>query len=188
MFTHTFLALRSAALFAPLRWGHAISAGLMFGHLVAFAALFARDLSLAKRTVWPLSLRVVVAIAGGVTWGTLAWWAQNTLLLAIVPPAWPTLLFGGLGLSLGFVLCGLSNGKRNAVIASLLVSLGGLFGAIYITHQQFHASRNTAAPAQALLYFQVDNPEHIWFIGLPFAFVIVAFSYVPVLWSAMRRR
>lgn len=186
MFAHVFLALRSADFFATQRWGNAISAGLMFGHLVAFAALFGRDLPLVKRETWSFSARFILALLGAWAFGTLAWWAHSTFFLAIVPPDWGVLLLGGFSLSLGFIACGLGNRKLPAVMLSSLLSIVAIFAPIYWTNQQFLVTRSSPNPAQALLYFQPDNPEHVWLIGLPFVLMVALTSYAPLLWQAIR--
>lgn len=54
------------------------------------------------------------------------------------------------------------------------------FTPIYLSFHNF-LTTFTTQPAQALLYFQADNPEHVWLIGLPFALTIAVFGQLPFL-------
>lgn len=179
MFAHVFLSFRMQGWFAPQRWSSAIAGGLMFGHGLAFMVLLARDVPL--RLHGPVWRRVLLSLLGGLFFGTLAWWSHVTLLLLNTNPDWGVLLLGGAGLSAGFIVAGARPGKQPGWLrfAVLLLTMAAVFLPIYVSFQSYLTSINTPKIAQALLYFEQDNPEHVWLIGLPFAFVIALLGQLP---------
>lgn len=190
MSAHIFLAFSRSAWFTPQHIGSAISAGLLFGHVVALMVLVARDLPLwLCDNTWSVWLIRLLSIVGGITLGTLAWWVHITLTLLQSNPDWLTLLGGGIGLSFGFWAIpiftdfqkGVTPHTRTRVALFVIVTTIATFLPIYIAYQNFHATFNTPMQTQALLYFQADNPEHVWLIGLPFALVIAIFGQLPML-------
>src|SRR5687767_3378754 len=103
MSAHIFLAFSRTVWFTPQHIGSAISAGLLFGHVVAFMVLVARDLPLWLRDKnWSTWLIRLLTVIGGIILGTAAWWVHITLTLLQSNPDWLTLIGGGIGLSFGF--------------------------------------------------------------------------------------
>ncbi len=182
MFAYVYLTFRIDGWFAPQRWGNALSAGLIFGHGLAFMVLLARDIPLLLRNRWPVLARLLSLFAG-ITVGTLAWWAHMTFFLFNTSPDWMILLLGGVGLSAGFVVAGWFNGRgRVRAIALMLLTSAAVFTPIAFAHQRYLVTVNTPEIAQALLYFELDNPEFLWLIGLPFALCIGFIGQAPLLW------
>ena len=194
MSAHFYLVAGRGAWFAPQRIGNAISAGLMFGHVVAVMVLIARDVPRYFQDRWPAWGRWLVSIVGGIALGTLAWWSHITLILLNTRPDWRILLVGGIGLSLGFILTpvlwriarytSMDTVHRLLRTAALIaITAIATYVPIYLAYQNFLTTFNTPQPAQAMLYFQVDNPEHVWLIGVPFALSIAFFGQAPMLFG-----
>jgi hypothetical protein len=190
MSAHIFLAFSRSAWFTPQHIGSTIAAGLLFGHVVALMVLVARDLPLRLRgRNWSQWLIRLLSISGGIALGTLAWWVHITLTLLQTNPDWLTLLGGGIGLSFGFwtipIFADVHKGGTHYVptrmVLIIVITTIATFLPIYLAHQNFHATFNTPLQTQALLYFQADNPEHVWLIGLPFAVAIAIFGQLPML-------
>jgi hypothetical protein len=190
MSAHIFLAFSRSAWFTPQHIGSTLAAGLLFGHVVALMVLVARDLPLWVRGKnWSRWLVLIISIAGGITLGTLSWWVHITLTLLQTNPDWLTLLGGGIGLSFGFwvipifadVHKGGTHYAPTRMVLIIVITTIATFLPIYFAYQNFHATFNTPLQAQALLYFQADNPEHVWLIGLSFALAIAIFGQLPML-------
>jgi hypothetical protein len=196
MSAHIFLAFSRSAWFTPQHISSSISAGLLFGHVVALMVLVARDLPLWLRDKnWSTWLIRLLSIVGGITVGTLAWWVHITLTLLQTNPDWLTLLGGGIGLSFGFWMMPIVSDLQRGVTSYtptqmsilVLVTTIATFLPIYFAFQNFHATFNTPIQAQALIYFQVDNPEHVWLIGFSFALAIAIFGQLPMLFMTNSR-
>lgn len=189
MSAHIFLAFSRSAWFTPQHIGSSIASGLMFGHVVALMVLVARDLPLWLRDKnWSIWMIRALSVIGGIALGTLAWWVHITLTLLQANPDWLTLLLGGIGLSFGFWVTPLFGefGKGvtrypTRVALFVIITTIATFLPIYFAFQNYLASFNTPLQAQALLYFQADNPEHVWLIGVPFALAIAIFGQLPML-------
>ncbi|MEO1290504.1 MAG: hypothetical protein AAFV93_22400 [Chloroflexota bacterium] len=144
---------------APQRLGSTISSALIFAHLFAIAVIIARDI-----VEKPLSMRLIIGIVGGTFFGTLTWFAHVFLFLYQSKPNMLTLILGGLALVIGFVVVGLPIGKSKVrTIISMFISAIAIYGTIFITYNNYLVDSS----AQALLYFQLDNPNDIYLIGLP---------------------
>jgi hypothetical protein len=190
MSAHIFLVFSRSAWFTPQRIGSTIAAGLLFGHVVALMVLVARDLPLWLRDKnWSQWLIRALSVIGGIALGTLAWWVHITLTLLQSNPDWLILLLGGMGLSFGFWMMpifgdlqkGVTRYAPTRMALSVLITTVATFLPIYFAFQNYLNSFNTPLQAQALLYFQADNPEHVWLIGLPFALAIAIFGQLPML-------
>jgi hypothetical protein len=192
MSAHIFLAFSRSAWFTPQHIGSSIASGLMFGHIVAFMVLVARDLPLHLRGKWSAWLIRILSIGGGIALGTLAWWIHITLTLLQNNPNWLTLLFGGIGLSFGFwVIIVFADFQKDEIRYAptqialfVIVTTVATFLPIYFAFRNYVTTFNTPMQAQALLYFQPDNPEHVWLIGLPFALAIAIFGQLPMLFMS----
>jgi len=183
MFAYVYLTFRVGGWFAPQRIGNALAAGLIFGHGLAFTVLIARDMPLLLRDRWPLLVRLM-SLVGGIAFGLLTWWAHITFFLLNTSPDWGILLLGGFGLSTGFIVAVWlpASGLLRTISLMLLTSVA-VFIPILFAHQRYFATINTSEVAQALLYFELDNPEFIWLIGLPFALCIGIIGQAPLLWN-----
>ena len=187
MSAHMYLVFGRGGWLAPQRVGNAIAAGLLFGHVLALMVLIARDTPLHFYDRWPAWMRCLLSISGGIALGTMAWWLHITLILFNAHPDWRALLFGGAGLSLGFVLAAIIPlHHRHRLLRTalhMIITAIATYIPIYLTYQNFLATVNSQRPAQALLYFQVDNPAHVWLIGLPFALSIAVIGQASLLFE-----
>ena len=109
------------------------------------------------------------------------WFAHIFLFLYQTSPDAITLLLGGFALSIGFVISGIPiiNLRLRAVLG-IIISAIVIYGAIFITHMNYVADPS----AQALLYFQADNPNDVYLIGLPFALTLAIIPNLPLLFSS----
>ena len=186
MSAHVFLTGSRGMWFTLPHIGNAISAGLMFGHVVALMVVIARDLPLLLRDRWSGCLIRLLSIVGGVGFGTLAWWVYLTFSLYQARVDWITVLSGGFGLSFGFVFAPFITLNNRYLKTGLLIVIttAATFLPIPFSYQNYLATYNTPSPAQALLYFQVDNPDYVWLIGIPFALAVAFFGQLPLLFEA----
>lgn len=182
MFAHIFFVLRNTTFFDPQRWGMSLGVALIFAHIFALMVVSVCDFLPARKL--PRPVRMALMTIFGVVLGTMAWWSHSTLFLYIVPPPWETLILGGAGLASGFIITGafpvttLPTSIMQMIITSLAIYLP-----IAVAYQSFLVS-NTPA----LLYFQRDNPDHVFIIGIPFAISLTIFAYLPTLWELRQAR
>lgn len=175
MAAHVYLAYGLGDWFAPQRFRDALGIGLIFGHLVALMIFCSRDLP--QHLKWPVWIKYPLAISLSIFIGTVAWWVHNTFFLLNTAPNWGILILGGITLSAGFWF---PFQTHNPIIFLGVTSLTTLviFAPIYFTFQSFPETFMTPQPAATLLYFQPDNPEFVWLIGLPFAGCIAFFGHL----------
>lgn len=178
IFAHIYLYAGRGDWFAPQRLSIALGNALIFAHIFALLVYLAHE----KRLFW--LLRIILCIALGI----LAWWAHLFFYLYQSNPDIFTLILGGIGLAIGFVLAGiipLANRFLRFGLA-FLISAISIFAPIYWSFQNFLASI-TNNPAQALLYFQADNPEYAYLIGIPFALCLAFFGNLSLLFSGQQK-
>lgn len=182
MTTHIYLVYGRGAWLSPQRIDSALSAGLIFGHVYAGMVLVARDFQYWIRERRNRQTSLFISAIFGAILGTLAWWVHVTLSLYHTNPDWLILFLGGVGLVSGFLVTPSVSPQKNAYWFGLLVAgtTAAIFLPIYLTHQSWQATLGTQNPEQAILYFQADNPSHIWIIGLPFAVILAFFAQLPV--------
>jgi len=174
MSAHIYLYFGSGNWLAPQRLSVTIGNALIFAHLVALMVIVARDLFPEKRVS-----RIVIGLIGGTFFGALSWYAHLFLYLYQKTPDLLTLLAGGFGLSIGFLIAGQLNVQNRwlkTFLASVITAI-----AIYIPIYFAHQAHATDVSAQALLYFQADNPRDVFLIGLPFTISIAIFGNLPLL-------
>jgi hypothetical protein len=175
IFAHIYLYAGRGNWLAPQRLAPALGNALIFAHIFALMIYLAHE----KRLPWPLRLTLCLIL------GILAWWAHLFFYLYQSSPDWLTLLLGGLGLSLGFALSALTPPPNSGEVGRGLLRFGlafllsalTIYLPIYWSYQNFLATI-TSSPAQALLYFQADNPEHVYLIGIPFALCLAFFGNI----------
>lgn len=193
MSAHVFLSASRNIWFTPQHLGNAMSAGLMFGHVVAIMVVVVRDVPTILRDKLPIQIIWLVSIVGGITLGTLAWWVHVTLTLYQKNPDWWMLVAGGVSLAIGFFISATLGDllksdnvwqRLKYFIQMVGVTTLFLYPSIYIVYQNYLETLYDPIPAQALLYFQADNPEHVWLIGLPFALTIAIFGQLAVLFQS----
>jgi hypothetical protein len=128
---------------------------------------------------------LLLSLMGGLLLGTLAWWSHVTLILFQTHAEWSVLLFGGIGLALGFMLIPLLPIRNRffLTLLSVFITTVAIYVPIYANYQNYLLTFNSQQPAQALLYFQVDNPDHVWLIGLPFALSLGIIAQIPLLFD-----
>src|SRR5690242_4013923 len=78
---HFYLTSRSEALFSPGRLSTSLAAGLFFGILTGVMVILASEYPQRLKNVWSFQARAALAITGGIVFGTLAWFANQYLLL-----------------------------------------------------------------------------------------------------------
>ena len=180
MSAHIYLLYGRGDWFAPQRLSATIGNALVFAHLLAFLVTIVRDNPLKK--IW---LRIGLGLIAGTILGGIVWYSHLLLYLYQSEPDILTLLFGGLGLSFGFALAGSLKIENRLLYTSfmMVVTAISIYIPIFLTHQAYTSDSS----AQALLYFQADNPNDILLIGLPFAITIAFFSQLPLLFSSSPR-
>jgi hypothetical protein len=192
IFAHIYLYAGRGNWLAPQRLAPALGNALIFAHIFALIIYLANE----KRLAWPL--RIILSLILGI----LAWWAHLFFYLYQTMPDLLTLILGGFGLSIGFTLSAFINSlplRSGGGVLSLraaekvgrgLLRFGlsfitttlAIYTPIYWSFQNFLATI-TSQPAQALLYFQADNPEHVYLIGIPFALCLAFFGNLSLLFS-----
>lgn len=176
MSAHVYLLYGRGNWLSPQRLDNTLSSALVFAHLFALTVIVARDV-IEK----PFSIRLIIGLIGGTLLGALTWFAHIFLFLYQTSPDAITLLLGGFALSVGFVVSDLpiSNVRIRAVLG-MIVSAIAIYSVIFITHTNYIADPST----QALLYFQADNPNDVYLIGLPFALTLAIIPNLPLLFSS----
>jgi hypothetical protein len=182
IFAHIYLYAGRGNWLAPQRLAPALGNALIFAHIFALMIYLAHE----KRLVWPL--RIILCLVLGI----LAWWAHLFFYLYQSSPDILTLMLGGIGLSIGFILSTIINslplrsggrvGDGGKVLLAMLITFISIYAPIYWSYQNFLATL-TSVPAQALLYFQADNPEHIYLIGIPFALCLAFFGNLSLIFQ-----
>jgi hypothetical protein len=198
IFAHIYLYAGRGNWFAPQRLAPALGNALIFAHIFALMIYLAHE----KRLAWPL--RIILCLILGI----IAWWAHLFFYLYQTTPDFPTLVLGGFGLSFGFILAGLNllplrSGRGALLLPSPFGEGSGvrfharnwgkfliagfttfifIYLPIYWSYQNFLATI-TRQPAQALLYFQADNPEHLYLIGIPFSLCLAFFGSLSLLFA-----
>jgi len=104
-----YVTYRSQAVFDPDRLVNTYGFGLAFGVMVGLLALFADEVPARLRGFWRWWTRLLFSALAGVTIGTLAWGVVSYMYLRQTYINWELMLFGGVGLALGFVLASLLN-------------------------------------------------------------------------------
>jgi hypothetical protein len=166
---HIYLTFYSAEWISPQRIGNSIAAGLIFGIVVGLMVVLASEYPARLRAVWSVPARLALALASGVILGTLAWFSYSYLMLQIEAPDWSVLLFGGIGLSAGFVLSGMVNLPR---LVSIGITALAIYVPIFVTFQNYMATVYSRPPALALLYYAPNREWMVFATGIPFALVI----------------
>ena len=88
------------------RWRNTIAMGLVFSVFTGLIVLFAGEFPKRLDRFWHFWARALVGLAMGLFWGSIAWFAWFWLFLNLTP-ATNLIVFGGLGLSLGFLITAL---------------------------------------------------------------------------------
>lgn len=104
-----YVTYRSQAVFDPDRVVNTYGFGLAFGVMTGLLALFADEVPARLRGFWRWWSRLLFSALAGVTIGTLAWGVVSYMYLRQTFINWELMLFGGVGLALGFVLASLLN-------------------------------------------------------------------------------
>jgi hypothetical protein len=188
IFAHIYLYAGRGNWLAPQRLAPALGNALIFAHIFALIIYLVHE----KRLPWPLRLILCIIL------GIFAWWTHLFFYLYQSNPDILTLVLGGFGLSIGFILSALTppslaGGDVQSLRAieklgrgllrfglSFLITALAIYIPIYWSYQNFLATI-TSSPAQALLYFQADNPEHVYLIGIPFALCLAFFGNLSLL-------
>lgn len=180
MSAHIYLFFGRGDWLAPQRLSVTIGNALIFAHIIAFMVIIARDI-----LPNPRSLRIVIGLIGGTIFGSIAWYAHLFLYLYHRTPDTLTILSGGFGLSIGFLIASFLNFQNRylKIFLTTLITTIAIYIPIYLSNQAYISDSS----AQALLYFQADNPSDIFLIGLPFALTIAFFGNLPLLFNSSSR-
>lgn len=116
--------------------GKTLSTGITFGLFVGFAVVLAGELPARLRGFWPAWGRLLAGAVLGSLSGALTWVVYAVLLLYLALPTLDggVLLFGGLGMALGFAIAGTI--KLRGWLAALLTTVI-LYGFIWFSYNQF---------------------------------------------------
>lgn len=178
MSAHIYLSYGRGAWFLPQRLSLTLGNALIFAHLFAFMLLAVRHIPIQSDII-----RLTTGIIIGTIIGSIVWWSHLFFYLYQAPPDWFVLLLSGFALALAFVITDLIPLNNHWLKTSLSIVIGSviIYIPIYLTHQTYISD----ASAQALLYFQADNPNDIFIIGLPFALTLSFFSNLPLLFNSL---
>lgn len=172
---------RAINTYAAARWGSAISAGLIFGHVVAFMVIFAAEYPGRLRGIFPLWMRGLLSLIAGAIIGTLAWAAFTVLILDRTDLNWGVLALGGIGLSLGFTASVLFNLRGWLAV---LITTVAIAAPILIRFQMVLDSR--LQNVDALLYFDARSMSEVYVPTLVFALLIALGGHARAIWRDLR--
>jgi len=184
----------SGAIVSQARWASTIGMGLVFGVVAAFVPVFAEEFPSRLRRFWPVWGRTIISLVLGTAFGMLAWYSFLYLFLN-QSPTYPVLIYGGLGLSLGFLLTSML--KLRSWVAILLTAFF-IYAPIFITYEVGWAYKDIGPftygdklPFQfdgALLYYVnitpegvLFNPKELFTVAIPFALMIAIGGHFPLL-------
>lgn len=174
---HVYTAYRSEGLFAPDRIANTISFGLAFGFFTGIMVLAADELPGRLRGFWHRWLRVLVSVIFGVGAASLTWGASTWMYLR-QHPNWDLMLFGGLGLAIGFILNSLLNLRGwLATVATAVAIFISIYAAFNNWCQYFFACAQS--PGFSVAPFALIG----LIVGLLMGIVFRASDYQPRLWS-----
>lgn len=189
---HVFTVFRTQAIFIQQRWANAVAIGLVFAVLVGTVALAADEFPTRLRGFWTWWARLALSLVMGTLLGMLTWWSFPWFFLNL-QPGQDILLFGGLGLALGYVLTTM---LRLPGWLAVIVTTITTYIPIYVTFQVGWMG-NPIPPFQfyeALLYYDFATPEQIFTVALPFALIVALGGHAPALlrdarwiWARVRR-
>jgi hypothetical protein len=185
-----FSAFRSDILITPVRVVYTVSVGLGMGIFIAILPILAdtRLTEMLTRQFPPnveqflTGLRgklvcIFICLAAGIlTWASYLWFLDS---LDFSPPIINALMFGGLGLAAGFIICILFD--VSAWLAAVLTAIL-TWVPIYLTFQDASSGGTTFLP---LIFFH-DDPSQVFSIGIVFAVLIALTANAPRLWSESR--
>lgn len=174
---HVFTVFRSQAIFNQQRIANTIAMGLTFGVLVGFLVLLAGEFSSRLRGFWPWWTRLLLSMVLGSLWGMITWGSYTWLFLQNPSANWGMMLFGGIGMALGFVATAMFNlrGWQAFLITAITTYIP-----IFYTHQEFAAGRSFDA---ILPYDYFTSPEHILTVAIPVALLIALGGHFIALWQ-----
>jgi hypothetical protein len=158
------------------RWGNSISSALLFGHMVAFVALFGSEYPTRLRDYWPRRVHIPATAILGFGLATLTWVFYTMLFLNITEPDWGLMILGGLGLGLGFVVSGIF--KLPGWLAALITAIA-TYVPIYLAFDRFQAGDGAA-----LLYY--DKSGDVYSVAIPFVLLIALGGHAQALYRSVR--
>jgi hypothetical protein len=117
-----YTTFREVRVFAPDRIANTIGYGLAFGFFVGITVLLADEIPSRLCGFWRRSSQLAFCLIFGVGWATLSW-GLAVWMYTRGDPNWHLMVFGGFGLSLGFILNSMLNlrGWIAVVITTLSV-------------------------------------------------------------------
>lgn len=189
---HIFTTFRGQVIFEQQRWANAIAMGLVFGVIVGFVAIAGDELPARLRKFWPVWGRTIMSLVFGTFFGAVAWWSWGWLFLGVEPYA-GTLLFGGLGVALGYTLTTTFN-LRAAVAVPLTALLTYLPIFLSYTVGQWYEPLGPFGTAESPRLIQIYEPllyysrladdfmtllksERIYTVAIPFALLVALGGY-----------
>lgn len=154
----------------------AVGVGLPFGICIGILVLLAAEIPTQLRSRWSGKGWLLGGIVCGAMWGTLTWAAYQWFIYYWTGLAWGVLLFGGIGLAVGFSIV---DWVSLPGWVSVLLPAVTIYVPIWLTAQ----GSLTGNGLYPLLYFEQMSP--VFIIGIPMALLISLGGTLPVLW---RRR
>lgn len=194
--------------FLQRRWASTISIGLVFGILVGVMVIFSGEFTARLRKFWHGWERAIFGLITGVFFGAVAWLSWQWFFLELVPSN-DLIIFGGIGLAIGFVLTALF--KLRSWVAIPLTALL-IYAPIFITFNVGwrYETVGPFAPGsggllelefdEALIYYNDVRPfdldgdgqfdplgeEPIYTIMIPFAILIAVGGHMLLLTDDVR--
>jgi hypothetical protein len=177
----TFSVFRSNLLITPERLRWTIAMGGAFGIFVGLMALASEELP--SRMQRSLSVRaqglvriLLVVILGILAWISYEWFLES---LAFTPADIDSLLLGGIGLAVGFVI---RTRFQIPPWAATLITAVTTWIPIYVTFERASAGFDQFVP---LIYFY-DDPNQVYSIGIPMVLLIALGANFPALSREIR--
>ncbi len=162
-----FSAFRSDILITPLRLIYTMALGQVFGLFTGIQAVLIENLPLWMERRFTRQVQVVLRIVACLLLGILAWSSYHWFLESfnLTPQDINALLFGGVGLALGFII--------RILFPHLPAWISTIFMAvltwtpIYVTFTGYRASANIFLP---IIYF--DDPNQVFTVAIPIVLLI----------------
>ncbi len=187
MATYVFASFDTQNLFLAEAIGKSTSIGVVWGILIVLLVIFTDTLPrLMFRSWWA---RLLLSVPTGIVIGTLMWGAFTWFFLNY-DPIWEVMIYGGIGLALGFIVSGVF---KLAGWVAFLITAVATYIPIYLMFDFYNTGVSPILPLSkdllnnpaALMYFR--TPEQIFTFGIPFVIIIALLGHGEAVWNDVKR-